>query len=145
MSESSDDNSKNSKGQSTLTVAATHVPLWSHNCKVPGKETRAWERRQSFTSHYQMNCIPRCSRNAILTQSVTRKITAWHMLTSEHLCNYWRWSSRYQLRNLQCEAISSTWRKRKRFLCRLAKIVQGLCVRRRITQGKVKGGGGSPS
>lgn len=53
-------------------------------------------------------------RNVILTQSDTWKMTVRHKLTSEHLCNYWCWSLCYQLGNLVCEVISSTWKRRKK-------------------------------
>lgn len=36
------------------------------------------------------------------------------MLTSKHFYNYWCRSLRYQLGNLLCEVISSTWKRRKK-------------------------------
>lgn len=52
----------------------------------------------------------------MLTHSDTWKMTVRHMLTSKYLCNYLCWSLRYQLGNLLCEVISSTWKRRKRSL-----------------------------
>lgn len=112
-------------------------------CQV--KKQEPGRKRQIITSTQQINCILGCSRNVILTQSDTWKMTVRHTLTSEHLCNYWCWSLRYQLGNLLCEVISSTWKRRKSSLLQDCQFGASIVCQGKDNRVEVKGGGGSPS
>lgn len=107
--------------------------------KVPSKETRAWEERQIITSTQQLNCILGCSRNVIPTQNDTWEMTVRHMLTSEHLRNYWCWSLRYQLGNLQSEVISSTRKRRKSRLLQACQFVRSIVCQGKDNTGEENG------